>query len=167
MIYDGESRGALGEWGREEFAQGYGDGGGIEVGEVAAAGRRASGGLEDAERRGEDGAGAHGIGRAEEREERDAEGVGEVHAAGVVGDEQAEGAEAAANSGSVVLPAAFSTRAPNPAAMAVVMGASLAVPRRTKRSGGERLDERAPMRDGPALGGGVFGAANQRDALIG
>ena len=159
-------RGASGSWRGDEFAQGGGDGGGGEIGEIAAAGWRATRRLEEAGGGRKDGAGADGVRRAEEADQGDTEGVGEVQAAGVVGDEDVAGAEAVA---------IFRERgAPSEVFDAGGIeagsdgGGERGVVNRAKEDeagGGESLDERAPVRDGPAFGGGVFGAANQPDGL--
>lgn len=158
--------GALGRRAGEKFAQGAGDGGGSEIGEIAAAGGRATGRLEDAGGRRKDGAGADGVRRAEEADQGDAEGVGEVQAAGVVGDEDAAGAEAGA---------IFRERgAPSEVFDAGGIkaggdgGGEWGVGDRAEKGeagGGECLDESAPVRDGPAFGGSVFGAGDQADGL--
>src|SRR5882672_10282397 len=79
--------------GGEQVSHRGGDRFGREVGERAATARRTAGGLEDSGGAAENGARANRIRRSEGRDEWDAESVGEVHAAGVVCDEQSQRAE--------------------------------------------------------------------------
>ena len=122
--------------------------------------------LENPVRGGEHGPGADGVGRAEEADDRHAEGVRQVHAAGVVRDQEAAPARgAAANPARLVVPARFETRA------GVEPGGDLGrdrrrprrVPNSTKRSPGSASMSLRQCGDGPALGRIVLRAGDQAD----
>ena len=124
----------------------------------------AGGRLEEAGGRRDDWARAHGVGRTEEGEEGHAEGVGEVHAAGVVGDEEAAGAEARGVVGEggaareVFDAGGGKTGGDGAGERSVVGGAE-----EDEVCGWKRLDEGAPAGDGPAFGGCVFRARDEAD----
>ena len=148
----------------QNFGDGCGDGFGRELGEIAAAGGWAGGRLEEAGGRREDRAGAHGVGRTEEGEEGDAEGVGEVHAAGVVGDEEAAGTEARGVVGEggaarEVFDAGGGKTGGDGAGERSVVGRA----EEDEVRGWKRFDEGAPVGDGPAFGGCVFRARDEAD----
>src|SRR5690606_28959828 len=108
----------------------------------------------------------HGVRRAEECNERDAERIGEVHAAGVIGHEKLAGLQPCDVGGQVglaceVFHALCRESLGNGSGDRTIVGRS----EEHETFVGQRADERAPMCYRPALLRIVFGTADEADAL--
>ena len=113
---------------------------------------------------GENRAGAERVRGAEESDERHAEGVCEMHAAGVIGHKQAAFSEMIGVGDEVGAPGEVSdlggrkTGGDRGGDRGITVGAI-----KHETMLGQAVDESPPMVDGPAFLGVVFGAGNQRD----